>query len=329
MKPGWTIRCVAAGLFLWVGAGADEGIRWVDADGDAGCLELSNATTRVVLGPHRGGRVLSYRLHGREALQQASAHRAPEAGRPRILTGGRFDIGPEFLLPPHPVLWSGPWRAEITGERAGRLTSEIDSATGIQLVRDFVLASDSSRLRCTQTMINRGPGPRAVCHWSRTFAHPGGTCVVPLNPASRYPLGFLAYVAGEEKIDFRPEPDPSVQVRDGLLFIGGRSRYRKFAIDASEGWLAYLQPDGLLFAKRFPVYPNRPYGEIAANSLAVWYDVERACELEPIGPLEPLAPGERAAFTEEWSLHLLPTSTDGVVDGEAIRRLASSIPLSP
>lgn len=325
MKLGQTLATLAAGLLLWTAVGASEGVRWIVVDGDADCLELSNATTRVVLGPHRGGRVLSYRLDGHEALQQASLARSPAANRPSMLAGGRFDIGPEHILPPHPVLWSGPWRAEITGDRAGRLTSGTDPATGMQLVRDFVLDPESSRLRCTQTMINRGAGIRSVFHWSRTFASPGGTCVVPLNPASRFPRGYAVHVMGEDKIDFRPAPDPAVQVRDGLLLIGGQPRHRKFVIDASEGWMAYVGPDGLLFAKHFPVYPNRSYGEITANSICVWYDPDRACELEPIGPLERLAPGGQAMYTEEWSLHPFAAKAGGPIDVEAVRRLVQSL----
>ncbi|MBP7140430.1 MAG: hypothetical protein KBA71_00870 [Opitutaceae bacterium] len=304
---------------------AEEGVRWISHGGEEGCLELRNSTTRVVLGPQRGGRVLSYRLRDDEALQQAPADPKRADVRPSMLPGGRFDVGPENGLPPHPVLWSGAWRAEATGVRAGRLTSEIDPATGLQLVRDFVLAPDSSRLRCTQTMINRGASPRVTFHWSRTFAPPGGTCVVPLNPESRYPLGYVVF-SGKNTIDFQPEPDAAVESRDGQLLIRAQPRFRKFAIDAVEGWLAYVQPGGLVFAKRFPVYADRVYGEIAGNSVSIWYNEAIAVEIEPIGPRERLTPGERASFTEEWSLHAAPRDAAGGTDWKALRQRVSSLP---
>src|SRR5688572_9227558 len=78
--------------------------------GYADCIELSNGTTRVVLGPE-GGRVLEYSLQGKNALYLEEA----ETGKPRTATGpasmsaGRFDIGPEKTIPPHPKLWSGKW----------------------------------------------------------------------------------------------------------------------------------------------------------------------------------------------------------------------------
>lgn len=317
----WVIGFVLATC----GVRAEEGVRWVRHGGEEGCLELSNATTRVVLGPLRGGRVLSYRFHEQEALQQAPADPKRGFTRASMLPGGRFDVGPENLLPPHPVLWSGEWKAEITGDRAGRLSSEIDPATGLQLQRDFVLAPDGTRLRCTQTMINRGDKRRNVFHWSRTFAPAGGTCAVPLNPESRYPLGYLVF-SGKNTIDFRPEPDDAVETREGLLLIRSQPRFRKFAIDANEGWLAYVQQGGLLFAKRFPVYSDRTYGEIAGNSVSIWYDSANAVEIEPIGPVEHLGPGERASFTEEWSLHIAPRDPKGNTDWKALRERVSSLP---
>jgi hypothetical protein len=64
--------------------------------------------------------------------------------------------------------------------------------------------------------------------------------------------------------------------------------------------MAYLSRSNLLFVKRFPVYPERPYGDLVAATVSVWYYKDRLCEIEPIGPQERLAPGASASFTEEW-----------------------------
>ena len=54
--------------------------------------------------------------------------------------------------------------------------------------------------------------------------------------------------------------------------------------------------------KKFKVDPDRVYNEMAAITLSIWYFRDKVCELEPIGPMELLAPGACAAFTEEWWL---------------------------
>jgi hypothetical protein len=214
---------------------------------------------------------------------------------------GRFDIGPEQIIPSHPNLWIGKWTAEIIGPRAARLTSVEDQATGVQLIREFKLDKESSHLTCTQTIKNISDSQKQYSHWSRTLATGGGICLVPLSPGSRFPVGYILYGPGPV-MNYRPEDHPNIKVRDGFLEISGTPPQPKFGIDSYSGWLGYITRDNLLFVKRFPVYPKRVYGEMAALTISIWYFEEKMCELEPIGPMETLQPGESASFTEEWWL---------------------------
>jgi len=61
-------------------------------------------------------------------------------------------------------------------------------------------------------------------------------------------------------------------------------------------------PNDLLLVKRFPTDPDRIYNEAAGLTISLWYYQDVVCELEPIGPMEVLAPGESATCTEEWWL---------------------------
>ncbi|MGH2351421.1 MAG: hypothetical protein ACRDJN_07370 [Chloroflexota bacterium] len=292
-----------------------EGVQTLDYFGYAGCLALENAGTRVVLGHHCGGRVLEYAWQGQNALyldpaqagwtytpappDQVSAERQrPE--RPVNPTGGRCDIGPEHVIPRHPMLWIGPWTAEAVGPRHARLASADDPATGTRLVRDFTLDPATSRLTFTQTIINVSDHTTQCCHWGRTFARHGGIGIVPLTPGSRFPKGYVMYGPGPA-INFRPD-DPNIVRRGDFLEIRGVPQQPKLGFDSYAGWFAYLLPGDLLFVKRFATFPDRVYNEVAALTSCIYYPSDRFCELEPIGPRESLAPGESAAFTEEWWL---------------------------
>ena len=59
------------------------------------------------------------------------------------------------------------------------------------------------------------------------------------------------------------------------------------------------------------MHPDRVYGEMASLTLSIWYDRDVTCELEPIGPMETLAPGASARFTEDWYLLPYPYPTNG------------------
>lgn len=301
-----------------------EGARLIEANGYTGCVELTNAHTRVVLEPNLGGRVIKYQLDGVETLHQDPSLNGVvlkpglKINRP---AGGRCDIGPEINGHPREELWLGRWTAEITGPRSARLISQV-TAQGIQLVREFTLAAGTSHLRFTQIIHNRGREMLRTYHWSRTFANGHGIALAPIPAHSRFPSGYVYYQSGT--IPLRPEPEPNVRVRDGILEIIDRPANPKFALDVDPGWLGYLTRGGLLFVKKFAVYPERAYGEPAANNVSIWYDNEIQTEIEPIGPLELIPPGGHASFTEDWWLHTFPFPADRRPDLAKVRALVDA-----
>lgn len=277
---------------------------YIDFAGYEGCVTLENATTQVVLGHHYGGRVLAYSWEGENALmldpRQNGVVYTPGRDQGFGPSGGRFDIGPEMIIPKHPMLWRGPWEVEITGDWSARMTSVVDESTGVQLVRDFALDAESSRFTCTQTIHNVSDRVTPWCHWSRTFGQGHGICVVPLTSPSRFPKQYVMYGPGPV-INVAPD-DPNIEIRDDVLLVLDTPAQPKLGLDSMAGWFAYLMPNNLLFVKQFPTYPDRVYNEAAGLTLSLWYFRDLVCELEPIGPREVLAPGQSASFTETWYL---------------------------
>jgi hypothetical protein len=284
-------------------------------------VTLENKDTRVVVSGACGGRLLEYSLNGVNALcvDRAQNGWTNTPGQPAIdPSGGRMDIGPEYTIPKHPDLWLGRWSTERTGPLSARMTSIADKATGVQLVRDVVLAPDSSRLKVTQTIRNVSDKPVRWFHWSRTFATPGGICVIPIEPGSRFPGQYAMYEHGP-LINIQPQ-DEKVIVENDFIFITGLPRRAKLGFDSCRGKVAYLTRDSLLFTKEFPVYPDRNYGEPVSISLCVCYQ-RTFCELEPIGPQESIAPGGATSYTETWSLASCPFPAEGKLDFTQLRRL--------
>jgi hypothetical protein len=301
-----------------IAAGADfEGIRVAPWYGYTSAIELSNAHVRVVLCPEVGGRVLEYSLDGKNSLFLSEDEKTWKPGDPPRSSAGRFDIGPELVIPERRVLWSGQWRGEILGHRHARLTSPDDPSTGVRLVRNFVLDPKSSKLSCTQTIHNISSKTTEWCHWSRTFAIGQGICVIPLTEPSRFPNGYVMYEEGS-LINMRPE-DPNIRVRDGHLEILGTPRKPKLGFDSYAGSMSWFAPNDLLFVKKFRTFPDRVYNEAAGLTISVWYPNAGMVELEPIGPRERLAPGESASFTEDWWLAEMPFPKGDDVDLKALK----------
>src|SRR5262249_8255440 len=80
---------------------------------------------------------------------------------------------------------------------------------------------------------------------------------------------------------------------------GRRDDESKIGVDTAAGWAAYLN-GGSLFLKRFPYDPHGQYLDGGAN--VEDYSSAEFRELENLGPLITLAPGQETALTEDWWL---------------------------
>jgi hypothetical protein len=291
-------------------------------------IELKNTTTRVVLEPNMGGRVLSYKLHDIEVLyqdpKQAGLHPGRNGNVGRI-AGGRFDIGPAFALPQHKTLWQGKWKGEITGEFSARLTSQIDPDCGIQLIREFTLDPDNSRLRCRQTIINYNSRPVWAFFWSRTFAKGGGIALAPVPEMGHFPRGYALARPPRGGFDFLPEPEANIRIRDNILEFIGPSSIPKSIFNLSEGWMAYLTTEDILFLKTFPFNPDWRYGDPTQHHASLWFEGTTIIEIEPNGPLEVIPPGGRASFHEDWHLASFPFPENRVVDLDYLRKIITGL----
>ncbi len=299
--------------------------------GYAKAIEITRGNARVVLCPQIGGRVLEFSVDGKDAMYLEPAEKTWQPGQPAPSSAGRFDYGPELTVIQHPTLWSGEWTGEITGQYSARLTSPKDDKAGIQLVRDFELASSGKNgadapyhLVCKQTIHNISREVREVCHWGRSFSPGGGICVIPLGDrASRFPSKYAMY-EDSAIINVR-NTDDKIRERDGFLEILAPPRKPKLGFDSTGGWLGYAMPNNTVFVKRFATHPDRVYNEAAGLTLSVWYPTGPRIELEPIGPRERLQPGESASFTEDWSLMPFPYPKEGQqVDLKALEALVTT-----
>lgn len=293
------------------------------------CIQLSNDSTVVILCPAAGGRVLKYALHDQNVLYLPAGDEGWTWNGTQQwanMHAGRFDIGPEQMVPKRNLLWQGQWKGEITGARSARLTSQVDDGPGVYLVRDFELSPNSSRLSCKQTIVHATDKPVEYCHWSRTFVRGHGICIVPLTTPGRFPAGYVRYDPPGKLLNMQPE-DAHVIRRGDYLLVTDRPQYPKLGFDSMQGWLAYHAPGDLLFVKRFATYPERAYNEVAGLTISIWYPDNDMVELEPIGPRERLVnPGDRAAFTEIWDLLEYPTPDLDSVDPDAISVLVDKLP---
>lgn len=287
------------------------------------CLKLENKTTRVIISGTCGGRILEYSINGQNAIYLDSKQdgwKYDPTQKPINPCGGRFDIGPEYIIPRHPDLWYGEWKTEKTGNYSIKATSKQDKNTGVQLIREFKLNTESTELTISQEIKNISKNVVYWCHWGRTLVPTNGICIVPLTGASRFPNKYIMYQ--QNKIDFRPR-DPNIIVYKDVIAIIGLPAYPKLGFDSYDGRIFYLTDNNLMLSKKFKTYPDRVYNSISAMTVCVFYG-DKFCELEPFGPRETILPGESAVFSETWKLADYPFPKNRNLNESQIRTILNS-----
>lgn len=290
------------------------------------CIVLENESTKVVLDPNVGGRVLYYGQDGNNILfenRSLDGKTWQEGERTFEVSGGRFDIGPEKTTPFRKSFFN-TWDAEIKGDTV-TLISPVDSLLGVQLIRNFVLEKESSKLTTVQHIKNISDSPKRYAHWSRTFAEGGGICLVPMNPESRLPQGYAMYTLGTTVLDYNPKEEENLRLRKGVLEFLGPPSNPKFVMDSDAGWLGYISKDNQLFVKKFDAADDKIYGDMLSTQVSIWYYKDEKCEIEPVGPLEFIAPGKSISFTEEWWLMDYQYPADKKVDLKEIKGIINDL----
>jgi hypothetical protein len=107
--------------------------------------------------------------------------------------------------------------------------------------------------------------------------------------------------------------------------VTGRPQQSEVAFDSYAGWLAYHR-DEMLFVKRFPADPKRPYNMLVPFTVCFYY-TDTVVELEPVGPAEFLEPGAAASFTVDW-WYVPYAAKEGQTDPLEVEKLAQGLAAS-
>ena len=265
------------------------------------CLRLGAGDIELVAALDFGPRILHFGLRGGEnvfAVLPGIELETPR-GPWRIYGGHRLWAAPEhFPNTYHPD--NDPVQVE---ERAGtiRLTGPIAAGTGLRKSIEIALAPEVQAAHVRHAIRNESGRPVTLSPWALSVMAPGGAAVVPLCPPDADPEGM----APTHAVALWPYSDPAdsrwTWGRDFLCVRQDPEMEtpQKVGVTGQEGWAAYVRA-GTAFLKVYRYAPGRAYPDRNV-SLEVYTD-HRFLEVETLGPLQELAPGEEAAWEETWGL---------------------------
>lgn len=283
------------------------------------CYRLSNGEVELIVTSDVGPRIIRYGFEGGQNFFVELEEDLGKTGGDnwRLYGGSRLWVGPE-----DPVYSYGadndPVQIEISGSR---LTAQAPvEHTGVQKAIAVELSDDGSAARVVYTLANRTIWPLRVATWVLTMMAPGGSGITTLPPRGTHPevlaptnpLIVFAFTNMadprwtwlEKYIVLQQDPQNADPEKIGLFNPATRG--------------AYLL-NGELFVKKFAASPKEEYPDMGASYET--FTNERFLEIETLGPMRTLQPGESMDHVEEWSLHR-PVAVDSWDDAELDRVLA-------
>lgn len=179
------------------------------------------------------------------------------------------------------------------------LETNTEPGTGIRKRIEIHLAPDQPTVTLTHMLINDGLWTVELAPWAITQFRLGGMAILPLPVENVDAAGLLP----NRQLSFWSYTrlnDPRLSLRDAFtLFQADALPPFKIGYFNPHGWLAYYV-DGILFKKTFGAKHNLTYPD--NNSNAELYCNDQFIELESLGPLTKLAPGESCQHHETWEL---------------------------
>jgi hypothetical protein len=287
--------CLTAGLAI-----AEVSVTTVSCMGLPNCLQLSNKTVEVVMTTDVGPRVIAYRrIGGRNMLAEIPG--TPGASEWQPWGGHRLWLAPE-AIPFSYAPDNAPIAHRVIEGGTVVLDRGIEKETGIAKVMEVTLAPDGSKVTIVHRITSQRETPLEVAPWALTIVRGHGTTIIPNEPFVSHddrvqPIRPMAVWAYTDLSDPRWTLGPKfIRLRSD----GARKAPQKIGMGNRQGWAAYAE-GGEVFIKRVaPFDDHRTYPDYGTTYQA--YTAGDFMEVETLGALVSLAPGQSAEHTETWWL---------------------------
>lgn len=302
MKP--PAPCLPAAVLIL--AGAATAAAQVTADrvtylNQPNCIRLSNGTVDLVLTTAIGPRIIRYGfLGGDNALGEVSELTTKTAlGDWKPWGGHRVWSAPE-AMPRSYSPDNSPIEARVDGNTV-YLVQPVEPATGIVKEMTVTLAPTGTEVTIGHRLINRNLWSIEMAVWAMTIMHAGGTVILPQEPYRSHdeallPARSVTFWAYTDLSDSRWQLGPKfLRLRNDP----SRAASQKIGIANHQGWAAYLR-DGTLFVKRVDWHDEARYPDGGVN--VETYTAGPFLELETLGALGGVGPGDAATHEERWFL---------------------------
>jgi hypothetical protein len=278
-------------------------IEQVEYGGWPHCFRVSNGDVELILTSDVGPRIMRFGFAGGQNLFKEFKGQIGTSGEPAWVPRGGHRL---WIAPEDPVKSYAPDNDTVM-VRVDRdvidATQPVEGRTGIEKRITVRMADAGSGVEVVHRLRNAGQEAYELAPWSLTMMAQGGfgihgfpprgthpEMLVPTNPLVMWAFTDLAdprWRLSKKYLVLRQDPSNAVP--------------QKLGSHHAKTWGAYLL-NGELFVKRYDaVAPPQAHPDLGC-SFETFTNADML-ELETLGPMTLLAPGESVTHTERWSLH--------------------------
>lgn len=282
---------------------------------DYRCLQLSNAALSVWVTTDVGPRIIGLAAQGGDnllAVAPNASYTTPSGARYAFRGGHRLWHAPEdaerSYVPDDAPLHVAQHADGVT------LRQPIEASTGIEKTLRLTLDTSAARLIVDHMLTVRGLWPVTLAPWALTQLRSGGRAILP------QPAGDPALLLPNRRLalwPYTPINSPHIRWGDRYILIDATLQEGKLKLGWANpaGWQAYAL-DGTLFVKAVDYQPGAAYPDYGSS--AECYCDRRFLELETLGPLVTLEPGDSTHHREVWQLFALDAPPETEADAAAL-----------
>jgi hypothetical protein len=265
------------------------------------CYRISNGEIELIVTSDVGPRVIRCGFIGGQNFFRVFEDQLGKSGEPdwQFRGGHRVWLAPEDFKRTY-ARDNDPVHVEI---RDGSLTATqpVEPESGLQKQLTIAIDPCGAQVSVIHRMKNTLPFPVRFAHWALTMMAPGGTGVAGFPPRGRHedilaptnPLVMWAFT------DLR---DPRWKFLHKYLVLNHdptNTSHTKLGLFNANTWGAYSLGSEL-FLKQYTADPAKTYPDMGCSF--EMFASDGMLELETLGPIAEVEPGEWLEHTERWSL---------------------------
>jgi hypothetical protein len=276
-------------------------IEKIEYKGWPNCYRLSNDIVDLVVTSDVGPRIIRYGFIGEANEFKENAEDLGQTGGDswRPYGGHRLWHAPEDRIRTY---FPDNYPVQVRQyAKFLRVTQFTESTTGIQKEMDIRLDSDSSHVKVVHRLVNNNLWEIELSVWALSVMDTGGVAILPFPPRGEHPRDLLP----SSTLSLWPYTnlsDPRWTVGKRFILFRQNPRWpepQKIGAIVPDGWVAYAR-NGHLLVKKIEYFEDASYPDM--GSMVEFFNRVEMAEIETLGPIVRLAPGDGVEHVEDWYL---------------------------